>query len=694
MPIVNTPILPLLYTVFQSIFQVFLLCLTGFYLSWKGIADKRIQRALNNINICLFTPALLFSKVAFFLTLEKLRELWVIPIFFLLICGLSGLIANGLAKTCRLKRSQRNFAVAASIFMNSNSLPVALMQSLVATVPGLKWTPEDDQDAMFGRALTYLVVFSTLGMMLRWSYGVWLLSHEDTEEPELIGDVASGHLDRSGTNNKIRVQSPTLDAELRRLSDSSLFHTPSDSDLESDSDERLVIRSPPGPSRLSNTAYTPTSHDNAADVHARRNVVTQRFPSDHTSLSQHLRTLVHRIRTRRICMPSLPPPLFASLFALLFTFPPFQAILKSDSALNSAGACSVPLTLVVLGGWFWEDNGKEGDDAKRGHGSGAGDGRTTERAGHRTRSPGVPRGDDDEGEPEEDGIECELREDHNNIPSQTRHRQVLTSESAECLTARDRAQGQAQHGGDLWDSSNISQSPSSSSLFSVLQDMWKMTPISSGRQRRRGPIRLADDDDERDHEADVEVGDHIIWRMHSSTSLKGQQTVGRVNNPAGRRQPIRPTPPGETTTIVVTLISRMILTPLLVLPLMAFFTIRGEGDGGIKVFDDPVFVIVMVLLIASPPAGPNPKLEVAPATIVLTSVALSQLPGPTPSAGPAPTPSNTSTAVPTASTEVASSEANSSFERLISRTIFWAYCVVTPPVTIGCVMVGMIFMSL
>lgn len=52
------------------------------------------------------------------------------------------------------------------MFMNSNSLPVALMQSLATTVPLLKWGPDDTLDAMFGRSLTYLVVFSTLGMIV------------------------------------------------------------------------------------------------------------------------------------------------------------------------------------------------------------------------------------------------------------------------------------------------------------------------------------------------------------------------------------------------------------------------------------------------------------------------------------------------------------------------------------------------
>lgn len=57
----------------------------------------------------------------------------------------------------------------AAMFQNSNSLPIALIQSLVIEVPGLKWGHDDTKDQMLGRALTYLVLYSTLGMMVRRS---------------------------------------------------------------------------------------------------------------------------------------------------------------------------------------------------------------------------------------------------------------------------------------------------------------------------------------------------------------------------------------------------------------------------------------------------------------------------------------------------------------------------------------------
>ena len=46
--------------------------------------------------------------------------------------------------------------MAAAMFMNSGSLPIALMQSIVAAVPDLRWDYDDNKDAMLGCALVVL----------------------------------------------------------------------------------------------------------------------------------------------------------------------------------------------------------------------------------------------------------------------------------------------------------------------------------------------------------------------------------------------------------------------------------------------------------------------------------------------------------------------------------------------------------
>lgn len=56
--------------------------------------------------------------------------------------------------------------MAAAMIMNSNSLPVALIQSLVVSVPGLAWGQDDTIDSIVGRALTYILLSGTMGQFV------------------------------------------------------------------------------------------------------------------------------------------------------------------------------------------------------------------------------------------------------------------------------------------------------------------------------------------------------------------------------------------------------------------------------------------------------------------------------------------------------------------------------------------------
>jgi hypothetical protein len=57
--------------------------------------------------------------------------------------------------------------MATAMFMNSNALPIALMQSLVVTVPNLAWGPDDNKNGMLGWVLTYLTMYGTFSIVLR-----------------------------------------------------------------------------------------------------------------------------------------------------------------------------------------------------------------------------------------------------------------------------------------------------------------------------------------------------------------------------------------------------------------------------------------------------------------------------------------------------------------------------------------------
>ncbi|KAJ1311361.1 hypothetical protein OPQ81_009854 [Rhizoctonia solani] len=554
------PIGPLLLTVFACILEVFILCFAGWVLARVGILDRKTQKQLNRLNVSLFTPSLLFNKVAFSLSPEKLQELWIIPIFFVGITIVSSLVAWILGTVFGLKRSQRNFAIAASAFQNSNSLPIALMQSLVVTVHELKWGKGDTKDAMLGRALTYLVLYSTLGMVLRWSYGVHLLAQADEEtlplneppvetEPLLYEDrtdaiqAAQGYISRpksrvSFTVDPAETPGSSPRAPLSRLpqpqgslDSSPTLNVPTEQDFAR---PKIGRRTTTFRDFYSFPATPARSHDNIASLAAstssdeeRNGDVGQDDEWGNTRpllphaaaepTSSRLQSLFRRGKRRVIRFLKglnefMTIPMYAAVASLIVAcVQPMQHALDKHmqpvkGALLNAGSCSIPVTLIVLGAYFYR--------------------------------------------PKEE-----------------------TSEGEQVATGR---------------------------------------PVSAS----------------------------------SSTTIVGNWRDNLRHNSLVKRSDGVSKYPGETKTVFIAVLSRMVITPLVLLPLMAVFTTFDVH----ALFVDPVFVVSIVLLISSPPA-----------------LTLAQI------------------------TQAASGDA---FERLISRTIFWAYCVFTPPLTIVFVVLGLLLAKL
>jgi predicted permease len=76
------------------------------------------------------------------MTLPTAPLLEVIPVGYLALSGVSAGIAWGLGKCFGLSKIRRNLAVAGATFMNSNTLPIALMQTMSSSL-SLKWKADD-----------------------------------------------------------------------------------------------------------------------------------------------------------------------------------------------------------------------------------------------------------------------------------------------------------------------------------------------------------------------------------------------------------------------------------------------------------------------------------------------------------------------------------------------------------------------
>ncbi|CUS21122.1 LAQU0S02e06436g1_1 [Lachancea quebecensis] len=161
------------YVTLESVLQVVIVAFSGFWCAYTGLLPKQGQKVISRLNVDVFTPCLIFSKLARSLSLAKILEIAVIPVFYALTTGVSFMSGKLMSRILGLDKDETKFVVANSIFGNSNSLPVSLTVSLAYSLPGLLWDEikDDSRDNVASRGILYLLIFQQIGHVLRWSYG-------------------------------------------------------------------------------------------------------------------------------------------------------------------------------------------------------------------------------------------------------------------------------------------------------------------------------------------------------------------------------------------------------------------------------------------------------------------------------------------------------------------------------------------
>ncbi|KAH9478161.1 putative transporter [Psilocybe cubensis] len=618
----ETPFGDLLLAVFNSILEVFILCAAGYILARQGILDKKTQKQINRLNVSLFTPALLFSKVAFYLTPEKLKELWVIPIWFMIVTLTSMAVGRVLGWSFGLRKSQRSFIMAAAMFMNSNALPIALMQSLVTSVPDLAWGSDDNKNAMLGRALTYLTMYSTLGMVVRYSYGVSLLSRADTilTPATIVSSTVTPSTSILGLDTETGERTPLL--------------------VDFDDDETEAggehdLKTHPSTSTLVHSTSTPKDKKGKMVNHFTESPTSSVSSSPRIGASGSGADTGAGI-TATAATGGRPPRLTPGRRNTTFY----------NSFPNSPNESRADLPA-------WGVNGSSG------------------------APPGIAT--DGRMEHESDSEEEEDEVAHN----------------------LDRTAADLEHGTHHRDAARPPSSFSKfvSSVSAALQPVKKyvLLPITSFLLAVHAfmtvplyaallslivaltpPLQYALEHNEvlrpvngaigtcgkcavpitlvvlggyfwSDEDGAVDAKDKAKKKKKPKKDRRSYlQRVKEflhisTSEDSGSTPTIEPgKKPGETKTVMLSILARMIITPLVLTPLMVMATMSDWH----AVFEDPVFVVVNTLLLCSPPA-----------------LTLAQI--------------------------TSAGAGGGSFERLISRTIFWSYCVMTPVVMLGSVLGGL-----
>ncbi|KAJ5388496.1 hypothetical protein N7509_011037 [Penicillium cosmopolitanum] len=266
----------LLLLVFEAVLEVVCVCLPGYIVAQQGLFDADAQKFVANLNVMLFTPCLIFVKLGSQLTAEKLTDLAIIPVIFIVQTLVSYSCAWAVTRCFHFKKRKSNFVTAMAVFGNSNSLPISLVVSLSQTLRGLHWDriPHDNDDEVAARGILYLLIFQQLGQLVRWSWGYHVLLAPKDRYLEESDQSSNGSsiIEQGQARYTDNPEQKEPDEPLLRTRSSDSLHRASNGQIHDDGNFQSGDQTP-----ISTRAY---SYSKVSSVHSRTESIHSALDSD------------------------------------------------------------------------------------------------------------------------------------------------------------------------------------------------------------------------------------------------------------------------------------------------------------------------------------------------------------------------------------------------------------------------------
>ncbi|KAK8440063.1 hypothetical protein ACI3LY_003544 [Candidozyma auris] len=319
----------------QAVLEVVIVCLAGFFVARSNLLGTSGQRMLSQLNVDLFTPCLVFTKLAPSLSVDKILDIFIIPVFYAVSTATSYSCSQLTSRFFALNPAETDFVTAMAVFGNSNSLPVSLTMTLAYSLPDLLWDQMEDDtpDKVASRGMLYLLIFQQMGQILRWSWGY----------NKLLRKRSPRELDDAITSGEIRpLNLPELETQR--------FNSRSASDNEDASSVSTI--SPDFPTMAPPPQQDSDDSDLSDNVHK---------PADPVNVSFVKRKWLAFTTWRPIAnfFAFMNPPLYAMLVSVLIaSVGSLQKLFFSEGsfvrntltkAIDNLGSVSIPLILIVLG---------------------------------------------------------------------------------------------------------------------------------------------------------------------------------------------------------------------------------------------------------------------------------------------------------------------------------------------------------
>ena len=139
----------------------------------QSCSSSNLLKDLSVVNKQIFIPCMIFSSCAQGITLQLLRQAFVIP---LLMCGFmaSGLLVGSLVPVLCRDRTATSLSICACTFTNVLGLPLPLISSAVAGLPVLR----DGLDDAAASTLSYVFLANTVISPLMWTLAPIIMARD------------------------------------------------------------------------------------------------------------------------------------------------------------------------------------------------------------------------------------------------------------------------------------------------------------------------------------------------------------------------------------------------------------------------------------------------------------------------------------------------------------------------------------
>ena len=162
--------------------SVVLLVLLGSFFAFKGVFDSKGVSDMGKLVYHVSLPCLLFSKILYEFSLERLHLLWVLPMACFLHVLTGYLVGQGLGKIMCVNKQERRVGTASTMFGNVGALAIAVVDSLCHSETLAALSGGQAQCTSIG--ISYIAFYLITQNILMFTWGEALMVHSQDEEEE------------------------------------------------------------------------------------------------------------------------------------------------------------------------------------------------------------------------------------------------------------------------------------------------------------------------------------------------------------------------------------------------------------------------------------------------------------------------------------------------------------------------------